>query len=590
MRRRNWRIAWHVENAKGTLSSLGPWSYKSADGSTEIMRVFRIDQPGGKKKFLPTYKDHAGWHVGDPLKSGLPLYHLDELAAADTVFVLEGEKCADLVRVLGLVATTASHGSSSPQKTDWSPLAGKTVVLIPDNDKAGEKYIATAAGILVGLQPKPVVKVLRLELENEGDDIEQWVGAGGTVDQLRDLAAKAGAWEAPVVEQAIDNRPEIRITTHEKDVNDLAVAALASDPELYRLGYVLATILQEGDAPRGVQYKDGPPPQISPIGEATLRERMAQTAQWKVLKPNGVNAAGEPMVKVVPAPPSGVVRQCRSQAWHLAGRASHRRRDRGATIRCDGSILSSPGYDPATRLYLRPNIEVGPIPDRPTKIDAEVARDLILDLVCDFPFKNLTHQAMWLSGLLTVIARASFDGPAPLFALDGNCPGSGKTKLADLIAITASGRRMPRSIWPSTRHGDDEVRKRITSMALAGERFALLDNLDSPLGGAALDAALTGDTWKDRTLGVSTAMTAELPLRIVWFASGNNVQYRGDFLRRVLPCRLESPLENPEERTGFKYPSLLTHALQKRTTILRSARWLFSVPTMSRGVRRWCRL
>jgi hypothetical protein len=357
--------------------------------------------------------------------------------------------------------------------------------------------------------------------------------------------------------------PEILITTEEDKVNDQAVAALASDPELYRLGYVLATILQEGDSPRGVEYTDGPPPQITPIEAATLRERMAKTAIWKMAKMRGDRT------EVIPAHPpawsvSAVLKRGIWPVRPIVGVIE------APTIRRDGSIMSVKGYDPVTRLYLRPNVVVDSIPDRPTKQDAESARDLIYDLVSDFPFKDDTHKSVWLASLLTVVARASFAGPAPLFAFDGNCPGSGKTKLADLVAIVASGRRMPRSIWPAGRNADEEVRKRITSMALAGERFALLDNIDSPLGGGPIDAALTSDTWRDRLLGSNT-MTPELPLITVWFASGNNIQYRGDFIRRVLPGRLESPLERPEERTGFKYSDLLGHTLANRGTILRAA-------------------
>jgi hypothetical protein len=374
----------------------------------------------------------------------------------------------------------------------------------------------------------------------------------------KNTAQSVASQSAPPV---ADNRPTIRISTDEKDVNDKAVAALASDPNLYRLGYVLATILQDGDAPKGVTYKDGPPPQVAPITEATLRERMAQFAKWE-----GIKVRGD-QIEIVPAhPPMWSVSAVQSRGiWPgvrpIVGIIE------APTIREDGSILNAPGYDPATRLYLRPNIELDPIPDRPNVRDAEKARDLILDLVCDFPFKDDTHRATWFASLLTVVARPSFSGSAPLFAFDGNCPGSGKTKLADLVAIVASGRRMPRSIWPSPRYGDDEMRKRITSMALAGERFTLLDNLDSPLGGGSLDAALTADTWKDRTLG-SNAMTPALPLKLIWFASGNNIQYRGDFIRRVLTCRLETPLESPEERTGFKYPELLGHVSRNRASIL----------------------
>ena len=59
----------------------------------------------------------------------------------------------------------------------------------------------------------------------------------------------------------------------------------------------MATILQEGDAPRGVKYTNAPPPQIMPIEAATLRERMAKTAKWKTAKVRG------DMMEIIPAHP-----------------------------------------------------------------------------------------------------------------------------------------------------------------------------------------------------------------------------------------------------------------------------------------------
>src|SRR5262249_3875877 len=45
----------------------------------------------------------------------------------------------------------------------------------------------------------------------------------------------------------------------------------------------------------------------------------------------------------------------------------------------------------------------------------------------------------------------------------------------------------------------------------------------------------------------------------------------GDTPRRVLPIRLESPLERPEERTGFRYPNLRAHVLANRGPLLSAA-------------------
>src|SRR5262249_18500107 len=139
-------IAWLAGSVRGYVSPIGPWIYKDQDGY-EVMRIYRLHVPDPesgamKKQFRPVHPHAGGWHVGDPSKDGLPLYHLNELGKAPIVWVFEGEKCAEIARMFGLVATTSSHGAQAPGKTDWSPLAGKTVVIVPDHDQAGEGYAA----------------------------------------------------------------------------------------------------------------------------------------------------------------------------------------------------------------------------------------------------------------------------------------------------------------------------------------------------------------------------------------------------------------------------------------------------------------
>ena len=61
-------------------------------------------------------------------------------------------------------------------------------------------------------------------------------------------------------------------------------------------------------------------------------------------------------------------------------------------------------------------------------------------------------------------------------------------------------------------------------------------------------------------------MTPVLPATTIWCAAGNNVQLSGDMGRRTLLCRLESPLENPEERPAdeFCHPNLLDWIQRER--------------------------
>ena len=106
---------------------------------------------------------------------------------------------------------------------------------------------------------------------------------------------------------------------------------------------------------------------------------------------------------------------------------------------------------------------------------------------------------------------------------------------------------------------------------LLNPRMMLLDNIAKSFGGSSLDAALTGTMWRDRILGRSE-MTSELPLFAVWYATGNNVALKGDAIRRVVACRLETREERPEERRDFTIRGdLLQHVQELRTPLVTAA-------------------
>ena len=122
--------------------SAAQWTYHGGDGSP-VGVVVRWDTPEGKM-IRPVARNGGGWVIGG-MPEPRPLYLLNDLETTDRVFVTEGEKAADAARSLGVVATTSAHGSQSPDKTDWAPLAGKKAVILPDNDGAGGEY-ADAVG------------------------------------------------------------------------------------------------------------------------------------------------------------------------------------------------------------------------------------------------------------------------------------------------------------------------------------------------------------------------------------------------------------------------------------------------------------
>ena len=136
-----------LANSKGRQT--GRWAYRNAAGEI-IFEVGRFDPPVGKKTYCPILPDADGWRPGLPA-GPLPLFNLPALLASDPtarVYVTEGEKCADAVNALGLLAVCSQGGSGAANKTDWTPLAGRCVTILPDNDEPGRKYVATVKNIL----------------------------------------------------------------------------------------------------------------------------------------------------------------------------------------------------------------------------------------------------------------------------------------------------------------------------------------------------------------------------------------------------------------------------------------------------------
>ena len=149
------------------------WSYP---GGTFL--IGRFEKTDGTKSYRPVHQTDGGWVLADPPEP-LPLYRGDQLPATGVVFVVEGEKCCDAAATVGLYATTSSHGAGTARKSDWSALAGRDVVILPDVDAAGESYVKEVTGILAKLSPPAKVKVVKLPGLTEHGDIADWISPDG---------------------------------------------------------------------------------------------------------------------------------------------------------------------------------------------------------------------------------------------------------------------------------------------------------------------------------------------------------------------------------------------------------------------------
>jgi putative DNA primase/helicase len=160
------------------VDELGPatakWDYLDAAGHL-IAVVYRYDPPGQKKQFRPWDAKRRKMAPPDPR----PLYNQPGMASAAQVVLVEGEKCAQALIDAGVNATTAMHGANAPvDKTDWSPLSGKAVLIWPDRDKPGWEYATQAAQAILSAGAKSCHILYPPEEAAEGWDVADAIAEG----------------------------------------------------------------------------------------------------------------------------------------------------------------------------------------------------------------------------------------------------------------------------------------------------------------------------------------------------------------------------------------------------------------------------
>lgn len=151
----------------------GKWDYLDVNGNL-IACVYRYDTPKGKK-YRPWDVVNRRHCAPDPR----PLYNLPGIKDAQHVVLVEGEKAADALILKGINATTAMFGANAPiDKTDWSPLDGKNVLIWPDNDEAGHQYAGAVSRYLGGMIGKLSLSILAIP----DDKPKGWDAADAVAD------------------------------------------------------------------------------------------------------------------------------------------------------------------------------------------------------------------------------------------------------------------------------------------------------------------------------------------------------------------------------------------------------------------------
>ncbi|MDI6877511.1 MAG: hypothetical protein QMC96_12165 [Methanomicrobiales archaeon] len=340
-----------------------------------------------------------------------------------------------------------------------------------------------------------------------------------------------------------------------RDLTDMALTAVvqANSPPM--------VFVRSGALTR-ITYDEKGTPSIRFMTEAMVTHLLERCADFYKYRNIGTRAKPEWEEVPVPPPERVVTDFMQLYDWPLPPLQGI---VEAPLILRDDTLVTEPGYNPATQLYYAPapGLVLAPVPARPSKADLQNAVDLLEEVFCDFPFDGEASKTNCLAALLTAVLRPLFPGNAPMALFDKPQAGTGATLAAEVIALVATGRPAAMMTAPTT---EEEWKKTITAILFQGRSIVVVDNIKGVLDSDALNSVLTSDVWEDRILGRTEMIST--PARAVWIGTGNNIPLGGDMPRRCYRIRLDARVARPYQRTGFKHPEIKRWVLENRGRIL----------------------
>lgn len=177
---------------------IATYPYTNASGEV-IARKHRTADKGFWWE-RPDAGARSGWRTGLAGVAEPPsLYRRTGLEGASLVFVVEGEKAADRLHDLGLVATCGHVGVNTWRGSGVlvdAILPTAVVAILPDHDRPGERHAERVAADILAHRggTSIVLKVVPLPELPAGGDVFDWLDAGHALDELLDRVEASPVW------------------------------------------------------------------------------------------------------------------------------------------------------------------------------------------------------------------------------------------------------------------------------------------------------------------------------------------------------------------------------------------------------------
>jgi hypothetical protein len=499
--------------------------YRNRDGSTHRCRLrVRLEKSADEKKF-PRF-------VWAPPKTARPiLYGLDQLPAKGCPLpVVEGESDAHTFWFHEFDAIAVPGAANYKPNRDDPELEGYDLIVFFEDDEGGRALLKA----LSKSKLRASIRVARLEgfkdvsdvhLRARGrfaDVVNAAIAAAEPLDELLKRTPELDAAEDQA--RGPIERVEIKLAAGEQArITDEALSVIQAHGDLYERGGALVRLSGET---------------IIEASEHWLADYLSRRVAFYKLKPdgNGGWTRGES------DPPSWLGKRIDAKAGE---RGLHELNGviTAPTLRPDGSLLAATGFDAATGLLLLPG-RWPHIPETPTRAELAAAWKTLWSPFSEFPYVGDADRSVTVAAILTALVRRILP-LAPAFSFDAPAAGSGKTLLAECVALLCGSAP---AMAPECRE-EDELRKRLLSFLMEGAPSVLLDNIKGQFKSSALEAFLTASRYADRILGASNIVS--LPTNVLFLISGNNFVPVGDLWRRILTCRIDAKVEDAHRR-NFK--------------------------------------
>ncbi len=171
------------------------------ESGAPLHHTIRMEHPEtGDKQFVQRSALDGRWSLNH---IRTVLYNLPSIIDSSWVVIVEGEKDADNLISLGIPATTNAMGAQKWKQEYSESLRGKDVIILPDNDSPGQNHANLVAGHLVNIAKS--IRIIKLSRIQKGD-VSDWLEReGGTKEKLLEIMCR----EKPIDTRIIDEQFQI---------------------------------------------------------------------------------------------------------------------------------------------------------------------------------------------------------------------------------------------------------------------------------------------------------------------------------------------------------------------------------------------